>query len=220
MAELLIATRNKGKLKELQHMLNPLELAIRSIADFPDLPEIAETGNTFEENAVLKAQTIADLTGMVTMADDSGLEVDALGGKPGVYSARFAGENATNSQNNELLLNMMSDVPAQLRGARFVSVIAVARPGKLLGTVRGFCEGIITDRMRGNGGFGYDPLFFLKDYNMTFAELSLELKNKVSHRAKALNKAVILLEKIILENAACFDPKDLRKRQTELKEDT
>ena len=200
MTDIVIATRNSGKLLEIKDILKHLEVSVRSLSQFPEIPPIEETGSTFEENAILKAQKVADITGSLTLADDSGLEVDYLGGKPGIRSSRFAGDNATDLMNNAKLLEEMKGVSLDQRQARFVCVIALARPGELIGTVRGTCEGIINEYERGLNGFGYDPLFMVTDYNATFAELQQEIKNKISHRAKALNKAVIMLEKYLLHS--------------------
>lgn len=198
--DLVIATQNRGKFREIKDILSRLEITIHSLSEFPDIPEIEETGKTFEENAVIKAQTVARLTGMAALADDSGLEVDLLDGKPGVYSSRFAGEQATDSMNNAKLLSLVGDAPLEHRHARFVCAVALATPDELIGTVTGSCEGYINNTERGDGGFGYDPLFLARDYNMTFAELNQDIKNKISHRAKALNKACIMLEKYLLHD--------------------
>lgn len=199
--DLVLATRNKGKLKEIKEILKPLNLILHTYDEYMDIKKIKETGKTFEENAILKATFIAKQTKMVTLADDSGLEVDCLSGQPGIYSARFAGEHATDMMNNEKLLSLMADVPLDSRQGRFVCAIAIALPDRLVGTVRGVCEGHIGFELRGGGGFGYDPLFVVTSYNVTFAELSLDIKNKISHRAKALNKALIVLDKLLLNQS-------------------
>jgi len=201
MTELVLATRNLGKKREIKRILKPLCLDIRSIDEFPDAPKIEETGKTFEENAILKATAIAEFTKSIALADDSGLEVDFLGGKPGVFSARFAGKEANDYANNLKLLSEMENVPEGRRYARFVCCIAIAVPGKLIGTLSGMCDGEITTHLRGQGGFGYDPLFVVRDYNSTFAELSIDIKNKISHRAKALDKAFLLLERYLINRA-------------------
>lgn len=219
MIDVVIATRNNGKIKECKELLKPLNLNIRSLSEFNTIGTIEETGTTFEENAAIKAKTVAEHTGLLTIADDSGLEVDELNGRPGVYSARFASENATDLQNNTKLLELLTDVPPSLRSARFVCAIALALPGQLLGTVKATCEGEIAEELRGHGGFGYDPLFIVRGYNMTFAELSLDLKNKVSHRAKALNKAVIFLEKLMIEDTHLFQPRTVTRKTSREKED-
>lgn len=185
---LIIATHNEGKKRELINTLSSLAYKIYSLKDFPELPEVEETGSTFKENAVLKAETISRLTGELTLADDSGLEVFYLGGKPGVHSARFAGEDATDEQNNTLLLKLMGNVPHPQRKARFVCVMAVAAPGIKTITVEGSCEGFLATLPRGNQGFGYDPLFIYGDGNKTFAEMDMEAKSRISHRGRALQK--------------------------------
>ena len=186
--KLIIASRNEGKKRELINILSSLAYEIYSLIDFPELPEVEETGLTFKENAVLKAETISRLTGELVLADDSGLEVLYLGGKPGVHSARFAGEGTTDEQNNALLLKLMENVPHPLRRARFVCVMAVAAPGVKTITVEGSCEGFLATLPRGNQGFGYDPLFIYGDGNKTFAEMDMETKSRISHRGKALLK--------------------------------
>lgn len=196
--ELVLATRNLGKKREIKRILKPLGLDMRGIDEFPDAPETEETGKTFEENAILKAIAIAEFTKSIVLADDSGLEVDALGGKPGIFSARFAGEEANDFGNNQKLLSEMENVPQGQRYARFVCSIAIAVPGKLIGTLSGVCDGEIATCSRGQGGFGYDPLFIVRDYNLTFAELNVDIKNKISHRAKALEKAFLLLERYLI----------------------
>ena len=197
--DMVIATRNRGKFREIKDIMSGFEVTLHSLGDFPDIGDVAETGKTFEENAVIKATTIAKKTGMPTLGDDSGLEVDALDGQPGVYSARFAGAKANDSANNTKLLTLLKDIPVEQRNARFVCSIAFATPDELVGTVNGTCDGVIGEYPRGDGGFGYDPLFIVRDYNMTFAELNQDIKNKISHRAKALNKALLLLEKFLLQ---------------------
>ncbi|MCD6460498.1 XTP/dITP diphosphatase [bacterium] len=200
MVDVVIATRNSGKLIEIKNILRPLEVSVVSLAQFPEIKPIEETGITFKQNAILKAQEVAFLTGAVTLADDSGLEVDCLNGQPSIRSSRFAGENATDSMNNAKLLDMMKNIPANQRQARFVCVMALAAADKLIGTVTGICQGYIAQCERGLNGFGYDPLFIARNYNITFAQLQKEIKNKISHRAKALNKAAIMLEKYLLRD--------------------
>ncbi len=194
---LILATRNEGKVKELKEMLAGLPLEIRSLRDYPGLPEVEESGTTFVQNAVIKAETISEMTGEMVLADDSGLEVDLLGGKPGVYSARFAGESATDEENNRKLLELMKDAPAHKRGARFVCVIALAVPGKETITVEGSCRGILARSPRGTLGFGYDPLFIYEEEGKTFSELDPETKNRISHRGQAFRRAREILQKEI-----------------------
>ena len=174
-------------------MLASLPLEIISLGDVSGVAPVEETGVTFEENAVLKAEAYALATGEMALADDSGLEVAYLGGRPGVYSARFAGEGATDEENNALLLKLLEGVPPEERNARFVCVIALALPDGKTYTVEGSCPGRITEAPRGEKGFGYDPFFFCPEENKTFAEMDLETKGRISHRGKALQKAKELL---------------------------
>ena len=188
----VVATRNRGKLFELRELLAGLPIDLRSLDEVaPNLPSIVEDGATFEENALIKARTVAEATLLVTIADDSGLEVDALGGRPGVRSARFAGEAATDAENNAALLAALEEVRSDKRTARFRSVIAVVDPfseGEAL-VVEGRCEGSIAIEPRGTGGFGYDPLFVLRDGDRSMAELSDAEKNQISHRGRAATQA-------------------------------
>ncbi len=192
--EILLATKNKNKVHELSTFLGSLTLRIRSLEDFPDIQDVREDGNTFEENAIKKAVHYAKHTGLFTLADDSGLVVDALGGAPGVRSARYAGENATDFENNMKLLEEMKNIEYERRTAAFVCCIAIADKKVLVRTVTGRCDGRILIEPRGRKGFGYDPLFLKLEYNKTFAELPLELKNRISHRAAALEKASLAIE--------------------------
>lgn len=199
MNPLIIATRNPGKLEEIRLLLGP-EIRLRSLADFADLPDIVEDGDTFEANAVKKARTVARHTGCPALADDSGLEVDALGGAPGVHSARFAGENATDAQNNAKLLHLLGETPEEKRTARFRCVIGITTPDGAVRTARGRCEGRILKRPRGRGGFGYDPLFLVPALKLTFAELSPGEKNRISHRGRALKAArPLILDALALD---------------------
>ncbi|HHW44437.1 MAG TPA: XTP/dITP diphosphatase [Desulfotomaculum sp.] len=184
--ELVLATRNPGKVRELSQMLAPLGYEVVSLDRYPGVPEIVEDGATFKDNAVKKAATVARHTGRLALADDSGLEVDYLGGAPGVHSARFAGEGHNDRANNEKLLNLLSGVPAEKRSARFRCVVAVATPDGRVFTAEGTCEGVITTEPRGEGGFGYDPLFLVPEYGKTFGELEPAVKNRISHRGRAL----------------------------------
>ncbi len=190
-AELVIATTNKGKLKEINTLLGGLGIQIKSLADFPGCPEVVEDGETFRENALKKALAIAEYTGKPALADDSGLQVDALGGAPGVYSARFSGKNADDLKNNRKLLRLLSDTEDSGRGAQFVCVLALAWPkgsGHRPKLFKGIVRGRITRKMSGPGGFGYDPLFYYTKAGQTFAEMGPDEKNKVSHRGRALQK--------------------------------
>ncbi|NWF53721.1 MAG: XTP/dITP diphosphatase [Syntrophaceae bacterium] len=186
--EVVIATRNPGKLREIDALLAPLGLRILSLANFPEIPEIIEDGRTFEENAAKKAVAVAAHTGRIAIADDSGLTVDALQGRPGVFSARYAGEGATDAERYRKLLEEMSGILKEKRGAAFVCAIAVSSPEGKTETVVGLCRGEISLAPRGNHGFGYDPVFYLPDLGKTMAELEPEIKNRISHRARALEK--------------------------------
>lgn len=199
--QILMATRNKGKVLELKALLKDLPLNILTLEDFPQIPEIPETGDTFMENASIKAYEVCKRTGLLTIADDSGLMVEALKGSPGVYSARFAGEPVSDERNNRKLLELMRNTPPGKRTARFVSVIAIAvfdqELGPKLYTTQGECQGEILDEMRGSGGFGYDPLFYIPQLKKTMGELTLREKNIVSHRGIALRKAVEILPALV-----------------------
>ncbi|MGI6081690.1 MAG: XTP/dITP diphosphatase [Limnochordia bacterium] len=185
MLEIVLASRNKHKVSELSSLLVGVA-EVRSLLEFPGIPEIKETGTTFLENALLKAKTVADFTGRATLADDSGLEVEALDGAPGVYSARFAGPAATDADNRARLLEQLQGVPNDKRQARFVCAIAIVKPDNSIWTTVGQHEGMILESPRGTLGFGYDPLFFSYELGATFAEVPAETKNKVSHRARAM----------------------------------
>ncbi len=185
--KLVIATRNAHKLEEIRAIFNFQNLEVLSALDFPDVPDVIEDGVTLEENAKKKAVEIANATGCWALADDSGLEVDALNGAPGVYSARYAGEQCSYPDNNAKLLDEMGGKTN--RFARFRTVIALSDPGGSVQTVAGECHGIIIEEQRGTHGFGYDPLFVPEGYTETFAELSSGIKNRISHRANALQQA-------------------------------
>lgn len=193
---LVLATRNPGKIRELALLLAPLDIEVVSMAEYPCLPEVVEDGATFTENAVKKAKTVAAATGCLAMGDDSGLEVDYLGGAPGIFSARFAGEENNDRANNEKLLQLLNGVPREKRTARFCCVVAIAVPDGQVYTVSGSCEGIIAFEPKGEGGFGYDPLFFVPQFGKTFAELEPAVKNSISHRARALAGARQILMKL------------------------
>jgi XTP/dITP diphosphohydrolase len=186
--EVIVATRNKGKIREIRDALKGLNLRIHGLSDFPDVPEVEEDGHSFTENALKKARFYARHFGKLTIADDSGLEVDSLKGLPGVHSARYAGERASSRENNQKLLREIQGVPISKRGARFRCVIAVKSPEEREVLAEGSCRGKIGFKERGRKGFGYDPLFILPKNGKTMAELSLEEKNRVSHRGKALKK--------------------------------
>ena len=195
MARIVLASRNKGKIRELHELLAESGIAaeVLSLADFPELPEIEEDGATFQENAMKKATIVTAATGLITLADDSGLEVDVLGGQPGVMSARFAGSHGNDRANNALLLDKLQGLAESHRTARFRCAIAIAAPDGMIETCDGFCEGVIGFAPKGEGGFGYDPLFFIPEQGMTMAELPEGTKNRISHRAKAMQQAIAIL---------------------------
>lgn len=186
---LLLGTYNPGKINEIELILGDLGWTLRSLRDFENVGVAEEHADSYAGNAILKAQTYARATGMFALADDSGLEVEALGGAPGVLSARYAGEHATDGDRRNLLLSELARVSSDNRRARFVCAIAVASAGgQVLNISEGVCEGMITFSPRGTSGFGYDPLFVPDGYDQTFAELPNEVKNTISHRARALIK--------------------------------
>jgi XTP/dITP diphosphohydrolase len=186
---LLLGTRNPGKVEEITGILVDLGWSFRSLQEFPQVGSAEENGNTYSENAIAKAKFYASATGLLALADDSGLEVESLGGAPGVFSARYAGDNATDADRRELLLSELAKTGSQNRRARFVASVAIARAdGEILNVSEGICEGTLTFAPRGNGGFGYDPLFVPNGYDQTFAELPETIKNRISHRARALLK--------------------------------
>lgn len=193
MPRLLLATTNHGKAAEYRDLLKGLDLELVTLDQAGISQEAEENCNTFEGNARSKAEFYAALSGLLTIADDSGLEVDALGGEPGVRSSRYAGDNATDPERVNFLLNKLRDIPRDRRQARFRCVIAIAQTGKLTQTAEGTCEGFIALESKGDNGFGYDPVFYLPDYNKTIAELPPEIKNRVSHRGRAAAKARLLL---------------------------
>ena len=192
--KVILASRNEGKLREMRIILSKygMDVVSRDDAGIPAF-EVEETGTTFEENSYLKAKAIMEASGCPTIADDSGLVVDALGGEPGVYSARYAGEGCTDDDNNELLLGRMESVPDGERSARFVSVITMLFPDGRKLVAKGTVEGRIDRCLDGEGGFGYDPLFIPDGYDRSFGVLSSEIKNSISHRAKALSELEMLL---------------------------
>ena len=198
MIELVIATKNKKKLRELRRYLKSVKAHIISLKDISRAPRIREDKNTFKGNAIKKAVTVSKFTKGVVLADDSGLCVDALGGQPGVESARFAGYQKKDYDNNAKLLKMMKRVPAGKRTAHFVCAIAVADNGKIVKIVEEHCNGCIADSVRGRHGFGYDPLFLIPKYKKTFGELGLKVKDKMSHRSKALKKAREFLRRYLM----------------------
>ncbi|MCX5996038.1 MAG: RdgB/HAM1 family non-canonical purine NTP pyrophosphatase [Chloroflexi bacterium] len=193
MLRVLLATTNKGKAAEYRDLLKGLDIETLTLDQAGISWEAEENYTTFEENARAKAEFYAALSGLLTLADDSGLEVDALGREPGVRSSRYAGDNASDAGRVSFLLNKLRDIPQDMRQARFKCVIAIAQPGKLTQTTEGTCEGCIALEPKGDNGFGYDPIFFLPEYNKTIAELPPDVKNLISHRGRAAKKARRLL---------------------------
>lgn len=202
MTELVLATRNPDKAKELAALLGDLGLTIRTLADFPDMPEVEEDGDSCTANAVKKAVAVARHTGHMAVADDTGLEVEALGGRPGPYAARYAGDGATYEDNWRKLLAELEGVPPLRRRARFLTVAAVALPTGQVETAQGMLEGSIAEQPAGSGGFGYDPVFYAPELGRTLAQLAPEEKNRISHRARAFLNVKPLIRDLI------------RKRQT------
>ena len=196
MKEIIFATKNKGKIKEIQAILGN-DYIVKNMEEIGIDIDVVEDGKTFEENAIKKAVEIKNVTNKIVLADDSGLEIDYLNGEPGVYSARYMGEDTPYDVKNAKILEILKDVEEDKRGARFVSVIALAMPGKDPITTKGTIEGIIGYEIKGENGFGYDPIFYIPSLEKTSAELSLEEKNKISHRGKALEEMKKILEKMV-----------------------
>jgi len=194
--ELVLATRNRNKVIELVALLGDLGITIRTLDEFPDAPDVVEDGDTCEANAVKKARAIAESTGLPAVADDTGLEVDALGGRPGVYAARYAGEDATYEDNCRKLLRELTGVPREQRTARFLTVAAIALPLDGIRVAQGTLEGVIAEEASGTLGFGYDPVFLIPELGKTLAQLSVDQKNTISHRAKAFTQAKDLLREM------------------------
>lgn len=186
MKKVIFATGNEGKMKEIREILGDLDIQLLSLKDAGITADIEENGNSFEENAVIKATAIRDLTGEIVLADDSGLEIDYLNKEPGIYSARYMGEDTSYHIKNANLIERLDRVPDEKRTARFVCAIAAAFPDGTVRTVRAAMEGRIGYEEKGENGFGYDPIFYLPEYGCSSAELSMEEKNKISHRGKAL----------------------------------
>ncbi|MBU0959921.1 MAG: XTP/dITP diphosphatase [Proteobacteria bacterium] len=192
---LVLATTNKNKIKEFQELVKDFPIEIRSVGDFGPIPECIEDGETFDDNAYKKALHTAKILGLPSIADDSGLEVEALNGAPGVYSARYAGESATDEENCKKLLQEMAG--KENRKAAFKCVLSIAVPSGPALTYEGSCEGVILEEKRGESGFGYDPLFFYEPFNKTFAECNMKEKNEVSHRGKALAQMGAEFDKVL-----------------------
>ncbi len=188
MKKIILATRNKGKISEMQSLMKDFGIEVLSLADVPDLPEVEEDGETFLENSLKKAREISTATGLMALADDSGLVVDALGGAPGVRSARYSGEDATDEKNNRKLLDEMKEIPDDQRQARFQCVMVLYHPDGEWISAEGSCEGVIAREPSGSEGFGYDPVFFVPSHGKTMAHLSRDEKNAISHRGNALRK--------------------------------
>lgn len=198
--KIIFATTNEGKMAEIRMIMSDLNVELYSLKDMNIDTHIEETGTTFEENAIIKAKTICQMTGQMVMADDSGLEVDYMDKAPGVYSARYLGEDTPYSIKNQTILDNLKDAKGDERSARFVCAIAAAFPdGRVITTVATI-EGLIADRKRGENGFGYDPLLYVPEYDMTTGEMEVELKNKISHRGKALE---LMKEKLKNEGFDC-----------------
>ncbi|KAF0994256.1 XTP/dITP diphosphatase [Geobacillus sp. TFV-3] len=197
MKEIVIATKNAGKAREFAALFAKRGIRVKSLLDFPDVPDVEETGSTFAENAILKAEAVLQRLQRPVIADDSGLAVDALGGRPGVHSARYAGEDKNDARNIAKLLRELDGVPMEQRTARFHCALAVAIPGRPTAVVEATCDGYIAEAPRGEGGFGYDPVFYLPERGKTMAELTSEEKNEISHRAKALAKLDEQWEEIV-----------------------
>ena len=185
---IIIATNNEGKAKEFKELFNAYGYGIKTLLDFPEIGDVPETGNTFSENALQKATEISKELNTIVLADDSGLEVDALDGKPGIYSARFAGEHGNDEKNNKKLLSALEGLPSEKRKANFHCSLVMVGPGKEPLHVEGEVNGQILEEEKGRYGFGYDPLFYLPELNRTMAELTSDEKNKISHRARAIEK--------------------------------
>ena len=198
--ELVLATRNRHKGEELAALLSDLGIRIRTLDEFPNAPDVVEDGDTCEANAVKKATEIAAATGLPAVADDTGLEVDALGGRPGAYAARYAGKSATYEDNCKKMLHEMAGVTRDRRTARFITVAAIALPSNGVQVATGELRGLIAEKPAGSKGFGYDPVFFLPKLGKTLAELPAEEKNRISHRAKAFLQAKELIRSMQLQS--------------------
>lgn len=196
MKRIIFATSNEGKMNEIKDILKDVDVKLMSLKDAGLHPDIVENGNTFEENAIIKAKTVMELTKEMVLADDSGIEVDYLDKAPGIYSARFLGENTPYTVKNQYILDRLAQARGQERSARFVCVIACAFPDGKIITTRGTVEGFIADRISGERGFGYDPIFYVPEFGCTTAEMPEEQKNEISHRGRALRE----MKKVIIDN--------------------
>ncbi len=188
MRRIILATKNNGKIREVKAMLEDLNIEILSLNDYKNLPEVKEDGKSFSENAIKKAKIVSEHTGEMVLSDDSGLEVEYLGGEPGVYSARYSGDDATDSSNIKKLLERLEGASIEERNASFRCVLVFYRPDGKYWVFEGSLHGIINDKPVGNGGFGYDPIFFIPELGLTVAQLPPDMKNKISHRAQAVDK--------------------------------
>lgn len=198
METVIIASTNQGKLKEFKELMKGLSVEVKSLKDFPEIGDIEENGTSFAENAYIKAKAVFDATGCLSIADDSGLEVDALDGAPGIYSARYAGEEKNDTANNEKLLSEMNAVSDENRGAQFhCAIVAIDQNGTRY-DAEGIVRGHILRAPQGENGFGYDPLFYIEEFGRTTAELSMDEKNKISHRGKAVRQIVEILKEKVL----------------------
>lgn len=198
METVIIASTNQGKLKEFKELMKGLSVEVKSLKDFPEIGDIEENGASFAENAYIKAKAVFDATGCLSIADDSGLEVDALDGAPGIYSARYAGEEKNDTANNEKLLSEMNVVSDENRGAQFhCAIVAIDQNGTRY-DAEGIVRGHILRAPQGENGFGYDPLFYIEEFGRTTAELSMDEKNKISHRGKAVRQIVEILKEKVL----------------------
>lgn len=192
--EILIGTKNQGKLKEFENFFADSKIKLRSLQDFPNIIDVAETGKTYAENAILKATTYSLITKLWTIADDSGLEVESLNNKPGIYSSRYGGNNASDNEKIQKILNELKNTNGDNRNANFISVIALTdEKGEVKTVVKGICKGQISTKPIGINGFGYDAIFIPNDFNKTFGELSEQIKQTISHRAKAIEKIIDFL---------------------------
>lgn len=199
MKEVLIATNNQGKKKDFEALFQPLGIEVLTLRDLDEPIDVEETGKTFEENAILKAETVARLLGKTVIADDSGLEIDALDGEPGVYSARYAGKDSTDNANIDKALDALQGVSKENRSARFTCVLAIAGPAIETTVFSGSCEGVITTERQGENGFGYDPIFYVPSQHRTMAELTAAEKSEISHRGAALKKLQVALSTMLDE---------------------
>ncbi|MDD4900428.1 MAG: RdgB/HAM1 family non-canonical purine NTP pyrophosphatase [Candidatus Omnitrophica bacterium] len=195
--DLIVATKNKKKFAEIKAILKDLKLNLSSLADIAHSPRIVENGKTFQANAIKKARKLARFTGKLSMGEDSGLCVDALGGAPGIYSSRFSGKDKSDAKNNRKVLELLNGLPLNKRKAHYVCAVALADKHGLVGVVEGRCDGVIGFELKGGSGFGYDPLFIIPKYKKTFAQLGEKVKHKMSHRYHALENARKIIKKYI-----------------------